>query len=200
MKKHLAIISLLLAVFSLVGCRSKSRLTSDIAGSWSSVPEIVRNDDTISVRMIKVFNFQPATDDSGILFISAMISFEAPVPASPQMHIITPLSVNGAAMASIQGTFKTLSGDKILLSLDPATYDFHLDPDAVDYNYDMITAQATPYVGDLHAALASRFEQQIAPLIRDNILSVKQLTSIKIKDTLMQADLNGLTITLRRQL
>lgn len=202
MKNGYLLSALLLTGAILASCNSSSKLTDNIDGTWSSVPENVVYNDSISIEIIKTFEFAPTDNDSGTVIISGMISMERIVPPNEydSLSIINPLTVTAAAVASVQGTFEAVSHDRIELKLAPSTYSFKLDDEAVYYDYNLLTAGATPEPGVLKPAFAEFFRHNASEPVRKALLGTEKITHINFHDGMAACNINGLDITLRKQL
>lgn len=187
------------AIVATTACQTSSKLTADLSGSWTFAPETVSDNDTIYVDMIKTLEFMPVTETSGDIIVSAMISIVEPVEVSEQDSIIAPLTVTGAALASVRGSFEAVSFDKIEIRIDASTFSFTIDPDAVYYHYDYINSQPAPEIAGIRDKYAHRFRDQVAPLIKKRLTALGEMSSIKVKGSLAWCNIDDVDITLRHQ-
>lgn len=65
--KHIIFPAVVFAVIALVSCENKEGLSKKINGTWQSVPEHIVNTDSISVDIIKSYEFAPSQDAEGTL-------------------------------------------------------------------------------------------------------------------------------------
>lgn len=185
-----------MAVVAMVtSCENKETLARDVNGTWQSVPEHIVNTDSISVDLIKSFEFSDAQGAEGSLIISALIAIEEYMPESDS--IVAPLTVNGAAIASIEGDFEAISYDKIILKPDVSTFSLHIDSAAVSYNYNVLTENATPELTGLKPLKATYFREYLEPVVKKNFMRCDTLTDIKLTKTLMNCRAEQEDLTLR---
>lgn len=195
--KHIILPSILFAAIALVSCENKEGLAKKVSGTWQSVPEDIADTDSISASLIKSLEFAPVQDAEGTLVISAMISMEKYMPQTDS--IVSPLTVNAAAVASVTGKYEAISYDKIVLEPDASTFSFAVDSAAVSYNYDVLTQNATPETATLTPQLIADFHRYLTPLVKASIVKRDTLTSVKLTDTLMECKLGNEKLTFRLQ-
>lgn len=195
--KHIILPAILFAVIALVSCDTRTKTVSKLEGIWTSVPEKLPDNDTLSVDMINAFQFLKTSDVGGDVVISSMISIEEAVPATDS--IVSPYAVTGAAVASVTGTFEAVSYDHIMISLDPSTYSFSIDSAAIRYQFDFLNSAQVPEVDALKPAYADRFRQSVAPEVKKAVMALTDMNSVKFTKSMMAANINGIDITLRRQ-
>lgn len=194
--KFLLFTATAMAVVAMVSsCENKETLARDVNGTWQSVPEHIVNSDSISVDLIKSLEFSEAQGAEGTLIISAMIAIEEYMPASDS--IVAPLTINGAAVASVEGDFEAISYDKIILKPNASTFSLHIDSAAVSYNYNVITGNAAPYLTGLKPLKAAYFQQYLEPIVKKNFMKCDTLTGIKLSDTMMRCRAENEELTLR---
>lgn len=196
--KHIIIPSIFFAVIAIVSCQSKESLSKDIAGTWQSTPEQIIDNDSISVDLIKSYEFMPvAGTDEGSLIISGMLSIQRYMPQSDS--IIAPLTINAAASASVTGKYQALSYDKILLIPDISAFELSIDPSVVSYDFDAITNSAAPDLSAMKPAWTMELVKYLTPAVRGNFMAVDTLTDVKAKDTLLHLNDGTQPLTLRLQ-
>lgn len=188
--KHIIIPAAVFAVIAIVSCQNKEGLAKKINGTWQSSPEHIVNTDSLSVSMIKSFEFAPAQEAEGTLIISAMLSIEKYMPANDS--IVTPLTVNAAAIASVTGKYEAISYDKLVLEPDDATFSLSIDSAAVSYDYNVLENNASPTLTNLRPRMAEYFRAYLTPIVKANFMQCDTLSKIKLTDTLMDClDGNG---------
>ncbi len=195
--KHIIFPAVVFAVIALVSCENKEGLSKKIKGTWQSVPEHIVNTDSISVDIIKSYEFAPAQDAEGTLIISAMLSIEKYMPANDS--IISPLTLNSAAVASVTGKYEAIAYDKIVLRPDDSTFSLSVDSAAVSYDYDVLDENAAPDLTRLKPQWATEFRKYLTPILKKNLLQCDTLTKVKINNTLMDCHDGKTDITLRLQ-
>lgn len=195
--KHIILPAIAFSIIALVSCENKEGLTKKVAGTWQSVPEEVVNTDSINVSMIKSIEFAPEQEAEGTLVVSAMISIEKYMKGNDS--IVTPLTINAAAVASVTGKYEAISYDKIVLQPDPTTLSFSVDSAAVKYNYDILTADAIPVTSTLTPTLIDEFQRYLTPIVKENLSRRDTLTNVKVKNSLMEIHTGGEKLTLRLQ-
>lgn len=195
--KHIIFPAIAFAVIALVSCQNKEGLAEKVDGTWQSVPEHIADTDSISVNMIKSFEFAPLHEAEGTLVVSAMISIEKYMPQSDSL--ISPLTVNAAAVASITGKYKAISYDKIVLEPNASTFSIYIDSAAVSYNYNVLNGNAAPALQQLKPRYANEFMAYLLPIVKANFLKTDTLTKVKLTDTLMHCQDGETDLTLRLQ-
>lgn len=195
--KHIIFPAIVFAVISLVACQNKEGLSKKASGTWQSVPEHIVNTDSFSVDLIKSYEFAPLEDANGTLVVSAMLSIEKYMPESDS--IISPLTINAAAVASVTGTYEAISYDKIILKPDASTFNLSVDTAAVSYDYDVLDNNAAPSLMNLKSEWVKQFQAYLTPIVKANLMCNDTLTEIKITDTLMHCKDGDTDLTLRLQ-
>lgn len=187
------------AAVSLSSCNSKSRLAKEIEGVWAGNPERIADRDAAYSTMIKTFEFQ--VDDSGTggtVIITALIDVQNSVPQSPQL--VQPIEVSAAATASVTGSWKAVDDDDVIITLDTATKQVKVDPDAVTLNYDVLDGDSAPDVTPLKSAAATVVDRQVNDAVTANILNINKIDDIKVHDKVtMECEINDRDLTLRRR-
>lgn len=195
--KHILFPAIVFAAIAAISCQNKEGLAKKVNGTWQSVPEHVVDTDSISVNLIKSFEFAPAQDAEGTLIISAMLSIEKYMPESDS--IISPLTINAAAVASVTGTYKAVSYDKIILQPDFSTYTLSVDSAAVSYNYNVLDNNAAPDLIALKPRWAEDFRQYLTPVVKNNFEQCDTLSNVKLTDTRMYCHYGKEDLMLRLQ-
>lgn len=193
--KFLIFTAAILAIATIESCQNPETLARDVNGTWQSVPEHIVNTDSISVDLIKALEFSQEQGPEGTMIISAMIAIKEYMPESDS--IVSPLTINGAAVASVTGTYKAISYDKIILQPDARTFSLHIDSAAVSYNYNVLTDNATPYLTGLKPAKATYYQEYIEPIVKANFMECDTLTDIKLSKTVMGCRSGKDELTLR---
>lgn len=195
--KHIIFPAIAFAVIAIVSCRNKEGLAKEVNGTWQSVPEHIANTDSISVDLIKSYEFAPLQDAQGTLVISAMMSIERYMPESDS--IISPLTVNAAAVASVTGTYEAVSFDKIILKPDASTFTLSIDTAAISYNYDVLDNNAAPSLQHLKPAWINYLTTYLKPIVKGNLLKCDTLAKVKVDGTMMHCHDGETDLTLRLQ-
>lgn len=195
--KHIIFPAIVFAVIALVSCQNKEGLAKKVNGTWQSVPEHIINTDSISVSLIKSYEFAPMQDAEGTLIISAMLSIEKYMPESDS--IIAPLTVNAAAVASVTGTYEAVSYDKIILHPDASTFSLSVDSAAVSYNYNALDNNAAPDLVNLKPQWAAEFKRDLSKAVKENFMRCDTLTKVKVSDTLLHCHDGKDDLTMRLQ-
>lgn len=195
--KHIIFPAVAFAIIALVSCQNREGLAEQVDGTWQSVPEHIVNTDSISVNFIKSFEYAPLQDAEGTLVISAMMSIEKYMPENDS--IITPLTVNAAAVASVTGKYEAISYDKLVLQPDASTFSIYVDSAAVSYNYNVLDGNAAPVSETLKPQLAKNLMAYLTPIVKANLLKSDTLTKVKLTDTLMHCRDGETDLTLRLQ-
>ncbi|MDE6317590.1 MAG: hypothetical protein K2L73_04240 [Muribaculaceae bacterium] len=195
--KHIIFPAILFAAVALVSCENKEGLAKKVGGTWQSVPEDIVDTDSINVSLIRSLEFAPLQDAEGTLVVSAMISVEKYMPQTDS--IVSPITVNAAAVASVTGRYEAISYDKIVLEPDASTFSFSVDSAAVSYNYDVLTQNATPEAINLTPQLIEGFNKYLTPVIKASLAKRDTLTNVKLTRTLMDCRIGNEKLTLRLQ-
>lgn len=195
--KHIIIPAAIFATIAIMSCQNKEGLAKKINGTWQSVPEHIVDTDSMSVDIIKSFEFSPSQEAEGTLIVSAMLSIEKYMPESDS--IISPLTINAAAVASVTGTYEATAYDKIILKPDESTFSLSIDSAAVSYNYNALDNNATPSLIDLKPQFAEYFRKYLTPIVKKNFMRCDTLTKVKLTDTLMHCHDGKEDLTLRLQ-
>lgn len=198
--KNLFIPTAILAAVSFTACQTKEKLAQKVEGSWSGIPERVDVSDAVSADVTKTFEFLPDSNDKadGTVIVTAMVSITKALPQSDS--IVAPLTLTGAGIASMTGTYEAFSFDKIALKLNPSTFQLSIDPEAVNYQYDALTGEGAPDLSQLTPVWSETLRTELTPVVKANFAAMDTLVDVKVKDGMFHCrDLRGTDLTLHIQ-
>lgn len=195
--KHIIFPAIIFALIAIVSCQNKEGLAKKASGTWQSVPEHIVDTDSFSVNLIKSYEFAPLQDAEGTLIISAMLSIEKYMPETDS--IVSPLTINAAAVASVTGSYEAVSFDKIILKPEASTFTLSVDTAAVSYDYDVLDENAAPSLEHLKPAWVEEFRAYLYPIVKANFMRCDTLSKVKISDTMMHCNDGVTDLTLRLQ-
>lgn len=158
-----------------VSCQGPTELAGKVEGSWAGVPERLFDAGASSATVIETFTFarddKAQQPDSGKLYMTSLMSVTAALPGAP--GVVTPISVTASGYASVEGTWKAVSADKIDVSLDQSTLNVRVDPKDVLVSTDLMAdadsaslMQTRPQLaasirGQLHKVASERYRPQM---------------------------------------
>ncbi len=201
MKKLLILMAAAVAGFGFQSCDNASSLSKDLEGAWAGTPERLFESDASTGTIIETFTFVPVDSikDGGNVTVTSLMSVTGAVSGAE--GITQPVSVTASGSATISGTYRALSADRVELTLDENSLNVNVDPDAVVINADALTGGSAPAnVATLKPGLAQSITSQFGAAVRQRYPSSETLRSLSIKDaTTLKFKIDKTSYTLTRQ-
>lgn len=200
MKKIFLIAAMAVVALAFQSCENASSLAKNLIGGWSSAPERLFDAEASSATVIETFSFAPVDTikNGGQLTITALISVTGAMNGAE--GIIQPVSLTASGYATLTGTWKAISADRIEVALDPETMTVNVDPSAVVINANAATGTAAaPDVDNLRPQLAQSISAQMQKAVEARFADVATLNSVSLKDNTLKFKINKTAYTLTRQ-
>ena len=160
----------------------------NVLGSWQgtmrqSVPGQTQD-------MIVTYNF--AKD--GTIAATYMINIAEPLP--PVDSIVNAYQMNVSAMASMNGVWQYVKheDDEISLAFDPNTINVTIDPEAVVYKANIITAQQEPALEALKPVILDHYKQLVYDEMRRAQMN-QLLEDVDVKSPVLTFEMNDVDYT-----
>lgn len=176
-----------LMVAGLAACDNRP----DIAGTWQGNVRNALPGQTQEMTVTYDFG------KDGKVNTSYLITISEPLPEVDSL--VAPYQINVAATATINGTWRYVDGedDDVSMTLDPASLSVNIDPDAVTFRTNVITAQQAPVLDSLKPAAIAHYTQIVTEAVKRQSTTVV-LEDIEIKDPLMKFEINDRDYTFHR--
>lgn len=187
-------------ILSLTSCETKETLTSDIDGVWIASPEVIISNDSLSVQLVKTFEFIPQEGEnisSGSVNVGAMLAIQRYMPLSDS--IVAPITVNAVATASAEGEFEAISFDKLILTTNRTSFTFDIDSENIKYSIGKPSEIEHSDLSAYSVNWAEDLARLISPTLRTEIVSTDTLTAVKVKDSILECQLRNNEIVMRLQ-
>lgn len=202
MKKAFYIFAAAALTLGIQSCENAASLARDLDGTWAGVPERLFETDASSGTVIETFTFAPADSvtDGGTVSISALTSVSGAV--SGVVGITEPVSVTASGVASVNGSWKAISADRVELALDLGSMTVKVDPDAVVMNADILSDGPAPAtMAQLKPQLAESIAAQLRKSIGERYAAMSQMDGVSIKDNgnTLRFKINKSSYSLTRQ-
>ncbi len=176
----------------VVACGSKSKLLSEISGSWTATPERISVAGQYEANTITTYEFLP----DGEAIISAMVSVDKAMPTSDD--VVAPVSLNASATVSVSGTYEVVSDDEIRISPNMSTLSVNVDPSAVAVEYDKLSTGEQPDMVTITRDYAKKINSELTTEMQSYLPQISNLSSIKIDGAMMKATVDNKTVDLHK--
>lgn len=176
----------------VVACGSKSKLISEISGSWTGNPERIGIAGQYDADMVSTYEFLP----EGQAIISAMVSVDKSMPASDD--VVVPVSLNAAATVSVTGTYEVVSEDEVRITPDMNTLTVNVDPSAVTAEYNKLSGGDQPDLVTITPEYAKQIKSELTAAMQKYIPEASNISSIKIDGSNMNASINSNAVELHK--
>lgn len=188
----------LLGASAVVSCSHNTKLP----GAWVGAPERINVPEATVATSEVTLDFAPQSpkDTPSAVNLSAVIEVYQAVDAENTIFS-TPWEVAVAATASADGTYIYNDGnsDEILIDIDWSTFTITIDPDGITYSENIIDGVESSYLDSLTTETVAHWCKLIAPAVRDQFNTYRQIEDIKIHhDNLMSAEIDHSDYTFRR--
>lgn len=190
----------LLTILALAGISTschRNNLAAEIAGAWSGTPEKVEDPSAVSTTILDTYSFtQDDNSAGGTLIIAGLISTERALPQTDAL--IEPITFTASGQASISGTWD-VTGDEIVVSLDPRTLSITVAPECVVYRENMADEQTASSLDSITPQLKTAVHEDFKQVASEHLLSIRKLDNVKINGQTLTFNLNGQPQALRRE-
>lgn len=198
----LGITGMAIIALSLCSCDSKSKLAENLNGTWATNPQMVASPSALNTSVIDMmqFNLTDATSKpkGGNVMLTSMVNLTLAAPASDE--IVQPYSYSASGIASVQGEWKAVDDDEVMVTLDPSTFNVTVDPNDVVMQDNILTGENNSYVDSIKPQLAQQVQTQIAAITQPRIAGVRKIDDIHIdKSGQMKCEINDIDLRFMRQ-
>lgn len=200
MKKSIFPFGMLAALMAFVvsSCDSRQKLSEDVAGLWSGTPEMLTNAGATRATMVRMMEFTPTgSAGEGSVTLTAYITVENTLPATDS--IIAPLTISASGTATVTGLYQAKDDDDIMLNLDVTSFTVNVDPEAVQFDYNVLTGGGGSELTSLRPAAERLASQQIDHAARNIFFNLTEIEDIKVQKDMMQCEIGHKDLTFRRQ-
>ncbi|MDE5625179.1 MAG: hypothetical protein K2I61_02540 [Muribaculaceae bacterium] len=186
------------ALFMLVSCDSRQKLSEDLQGVWAGTPEQLTNSGAARATMVRMMEFTSTGNaGEGNVTLTAYITVENTMPANDS--IVTPLTISASGTATITGLYQAKDDDDMLLNLDASSLTVNVDPKGVELSYDVLSGQSGSHLASLRPAAAMLASQQIDHAARNVFFNLTEIEDIKINNNMLKCEMAHKDLTFRRQ-
>lgn len=192
-----------IAVLGLIACVSSCSKTDNLPGSWQGNSERLTNIHGVSQASSTVNLDFSAIDENtgqGRLDLMAVVEISQPIAANSGA-ITVPYVTNITATATATATYvyEEDSDDDILVSIDPASFQVNIDPDAVTFSENMTNGTEKAILDSLSTVTADKWRVIIAGAVRDQFNKYRKIEDIKVHHSdLMSCEVEDRDLTFRR--
>lgn len=181
-------------IMCATSCDSKSSLSKKLQGTWATNSEEVQFPNALNATAVKMFQFNTpdgATNPTGgNIEVSMMLNVTTMAPVSDS--IVQPYSVSASAIASIQGSWKAIDDDEVLVDLQPQTFVVEVNPETVTQEDNILSDENFSVVDSIKPALASEIKREIQTQCLQKLLNVKKIDDIEFrKNGDMKCEINN---------
>lgn len=188
----------ILAGVGMVACDGSKRLASNLVGLWSGVPERIADNEVASATFLPTFDFsRSGNTKSGTLTLNALVNISTPI--SSTAVISTPFSMSASATSSITGQWEVVSDDDVVIRWDNESLKVIIDPDAVVLTSNNLEGTVTSSIDSLKPAIVSNLQAQVTQAVKAKILGIHKLDDVKIKNGIMEYEVNDVDYTMQQQ-
>lgn len=199
MRKTVLIAISITAMMAMSSCGGQHKLAKDLAGSWSGAPEHLLDNSVASATILPTYDFSQSSesDDEGLVVASSLLNITT--QASGTEIDSYPYSVSASGTATVEGSWRVISDDEIILDWDPKTLMVRVDPEAVVVSISK-AGNPTADTDSMKPNLASMLEQQLYQAVKSRMMNIRKLDDVKVKKgTLLEYEISDHDYIMQRQ-
>lgn len=188
-------------VAGLASCDSKSKLASEVAGTWTTEQQTISNDAQGITSGNDVISFQVNDKDKrgGDVSIASTLSLTHAANALTPAN--EPFSTTVAATASISGKWIAVDDDDIVITLDANSLKVSVDPDAVALTANPMSEMTQSKIDSLRPQMAQFYQTELTNTMRQHYSDYSRIDDIKLKDNgaILKIEVKDNDLILHRQ-
>lgn len=128
---------------------------------------------------------------------SYQVTVSEPLPQVDSL--MAAYQINVSAIATMNGTWRYVDGedDEVALNFDPSTLQVSVDPQAVEFRSNVITAQQDPVLDSIRPVVVDHYQKMITDAMSKGAMKVV-LDDVKVKGELMEFEIGKMDYTFHK--
>lgn len=189
---------------ALASCESPARLASQLEGQWSGTTERLTDTNLSYVSMTPAYEFvrndgANADRAAGTVTLTAQIDTQMPADGFPVDSLgEEPVSFSVAAVVTVNGTWKAVDDDEILVHFSTSDILTSVDSKAVCEYTSPMSATDRAQTVELPKSALDAIGRQITSTVSHYASSISEIDDIKIKDNFMKCEIDHRKSTFTR--
>ncbi|MDE5900431.1 MAG: hypothetical protein K2H33_03635 [Muribaculaceae bacterium] len=204
MKHFCYLIASAATVAAMASCESPSRLASRIEGEWSGTPERITDTSLSYLSMTPAYEFvrndgADADRSAGKVTLTAQIDTTMPADGFPVDSLgEVPVSFSVAAVVTVNGTWKAIDDDEVLVRFSTSDMLTSVDSKAVCEYTSPMSAADKPQTVELPSPVLESIGRQITTSMTHYVANISKLDDIEIRDNFMKFEIGKKDFTFTR--
>lgn len=178
--KKITLMAFAAIALALTGCNEAKKLAGEVAGTWSSTPQMLVNDPGSQATFIESITFvNDSTGVGGAVIISSMVSSTGSLQGNGAL--IQPFEMAASARAEVTGTWVADDDDEIILRLDVSKMTVAVDPSGLVLSTNALTGQEQPDATSLKPEMAKMVEGAVRRQLVARYSEMTRLDDVKVR-------------------
>lgn len=179
--KKILLGAIALATVALSGCNEAEHLASQVAGTWSSTPQMLVNDVGSQATIVETVTFtRDSTSAGGQVIFTGLISSTGAMNGSDA--VMQPFELAASARSTVTGTWTAVDDDEIVLSLDIQKLTVDVDPSALVLSGNMTTGATQSNAEQLKPQMAAMVQGALHRQLVARYSTMNRLDDVKVKN------------------
>lgn len=189
---------------ALASCESPARLASHIEGDWSGTTERITDTDLSYLSMTPAYGFvrnegADADRSAGTVTLTAQIDTSMPADGFPADTLgETPVSFSIAAVVTVNGTWKAMDDDEVIVRFSTSDIQTSVDSEVVCEYTSPLDAADHPQTVELPAPVLDAVGRRITAAMTNYVSDITKLDDIEIKNGFMKCEIGKKDYTFTR--
>lgn len=170
-----------LVALAFTGCDEATGLAKKVAGTWTSTPQMLVNDVGSQATIVESITFVRDSDAAGgEVVITGLISSSGAMTGSDA--IMQPFEMAASAKSTVQGTWRAVDDDEIILALDVQKMTVDVDPSALVISGNVLTGSTQSNPETLKPQMAAMVQTALRRQLTARYTAMTKLDDVKVKD------------------
>lgn len=179
--KKMLFAAMAFVAFAFTGCNEAEGLAGKVAGTWSSTPMTLVNDEGSQATIIESITFLRDSDTAGgQVIITGLISSTGAMNGSDA--IVQSFEMAASAKSTVKGSWRAIDDDEIMLALDLSKMNVAVDPSALVISGNVVTGATQSDPEKLKPRMASMVQAALQRQLTARYVAMSNLDDVKVKD------------------
>lgn len=182
--KHpiLTIAAMAALLLSVSACDSKSKLASEVAGTWTTDQHTIANNAQGMTSGSDVITFQADENNKNGGTVDIATTLSLTHAANAMTPADEPFQTTVSATASISGSWKAVDDDEINITFDDNTLTVNVDSDAIALTANPLSGITQSSIDSMRPQMAKFYQTELTNIMRHYYSSYSRLDDVELKD------------------